>query len=157
MIDDVQRQGKRPLDILYLLSNSGTIIEAVFELEGAGTLEDEPSNRLPFVVLFSSELPPQMADVIFDLPASQIHVIHSPQAEELPQAAEPVVSYERPPEPVSPDQTFLPPPEPDQAELALSNFSAESAAQTGGMESTCLLYTSPSPRDRTRSRMPSSA
>ena len=24
-------------------------------------------------------------------------------------------------------------------------------------ESTCLLYTSPSPRDRTRSRMPSSA
>ena len=28
---------------------------------------------------------------------------------------------------------------------------------TGNLESTCLLYTSPSPRDRTRSRMPSSA
>ena len=27
----------------------------------------------------------------------------------------------------------------------------------GGIENTCLLYTSPSPRDRTRSRMPSSA
>ena len=27
----------------------------------------------------------------------------------------------------------------------------------GDMEITCLLYTSPSPRDRTRSRMPSSA
>jgi len=26
-----------------------------------------------------------------------------------------------------------------------------------GMEKSCLLYTSPSPRDRTRSRMPSSA
>ena len=26
-----------------------------------------------------------------------------------------------------------------------------------GLEQTCLLYTSPSPRDRTRSRMPSSA
>ena len=26
-----------------------------------------------------------------------------------------------------------------------------------GSDSTCLLYTSPSPRDRTRSRMPSSA
>lgn len=142
LIDDVQRQGKRPLDILYLLSNSGTIIEAVFELEGAGTLEDEPSNRLPFVVLFSSELPPQMADVIFDLPASQIHVIHSPQAEESPRAAEPVVSYERPPEPVSPDQTVLPPPEPDQAESALSNFPAESAAQTGGMESTLRVEVS---------------
>ena len=28
---------------------------------------------------------------------------------------------------------------------------------TGGPDYTCLLYTSPSPRDRTRSRMPSSA
>ena len=26
-----------------------------------------------------------------------------------------------------------------------------------GLSNTCLLYTSPSPRDRTRSRMPSSA
>ena len=29
--------------------------------------------------------------------------------------------------------------------------------ETGTALSTCLLYTSPSPRDRTRSRMPSSA
>ena len=32
-----------------------------------------------------------------------------------------------------------------------------SAGQTVGDVGTCLLYTSPSPRDRTRSRMPSSA
>jgi len=33
-----------------------------------------------------------------------------------------------------------------------------SVTETGrGKASTCLLYTSPSPRDRTRSRMPSSA
>ena len=31
------------------------------------------------------------------------------------------------------------------------------AATRGGDDETCLLYTSPSPRDRTRSRMPSSA
>ena len=31
------------------------------------------------------------------------------------------------------------------------------ARRTGGRRSSCLLYTSPSPRDRTRSRMPSSA
>ena len=29
--------------------------------------------------------------------------------------------------------------------------------QSGNRKYTCLLYTSPSPRDRTRSRMPSSA
>ena len=31
------------------------------------------------------------------------------------------------------------------------------ARDFGGQACTCLLYTSPSPRDRTRSRMPSSA
>ncbi len=97
LIDDIQRKGKRSSDVLYLLSNSGSILEAVFELEVAGTLDDEPSDRLPFVVLFSTELPPQMADVIFDLPANQVHVIYSPQVDPLPVAA-PVVSFERPPE-----------------------------------------------------------
>ena len=33
----------------------------------------------------------------------------------------------------------------------------ELAAPTNDINTTCLLYTSPSPRDRTRSRMPSSA
>ena len=36
--------------------------------------------------------------------------------------------------------------------MALSFYSARS-----GHDEACLLYTSPSPRDRTRSRMPSSA
>ena len=42
----------------------------------------------------------------------------------------------------------------------VSAASARAAAQCSGkfaMVNTCLLYTSPSPRDRTRSRMPSSA
>ena len=36
-------------------------------------------------------------------------------------------------------------------------ISMGACASTGGIFDTCLLYTSPSPRDRTRSRMPSSA
>ena len=38
-----------------------------------------------------------------------------------------------------------------------ADFIAEGVDQTRGWFYTCLLYTSPSPRDRTRSRMPSSA
>ena len=40
----------------------------------------------------------------------------------------------------------------DQAAISESH-----AAAIGGVTTICLLYTSPSPRDRTRSRMPSSA
>ena len=35
-------------------------------------------------------------------------------------------------------------------------LTVDAAAESGG-HNNCLLYTSPSPRDRTRSRMPSSA
>ena len=38
-----------------------------------------------------------------------------------------------------------------------NRFYATSNLVTGSRYVTCLLYTSPSPRDRTRSRMPSSA
>ena len=40
---------------------------------------------------------------------------------------------------------------PDQSGMEIKTFDRSS------LRSTCLLYTSPSPRDRTRSRMPSSA
>ena len=45
------------------------------------------------------------------------------------------------------------------AQLPINTASSEviTVAGTNGKGSTCLLYTSPSPRDRTRSRMPSSA
>ena len=39
----------------------------------------------------------------------------------------------------------------------VSQTAVDAAALFGGLVITCLLYTSPSPRDRTRSRMPSSA
>ena len=44
-------------------------------------------------------------------------------------------------------------------ELALNTYDAElyTLRSRPGIGTDCLLYTSPSPRDRTRSRMPSSA
>ena len=84
LIDDVQRRGKRPTDVLFILQNTGDILESLFELESAGTLDDEPSSRLPFYILFSSSLGPDTSDVLFDVPNSQIHLIHSPGPEKKP-------------------------------------------------------------------------
>ena len=47
--------------------------------------------------------------------------------------------------------------DPDKKEFAKSEFLARLDREGGNKVTTCLLYTSPSPRDRTRSRMPSSA
>jgi two-component system chemotaxis sensor kinase CheA len=84
LIDDVQRRGKRPTDVLFILQNTGDILESLFEIEAAGTLDDEPSSRLPFYILFSSSLGPETSDVLFDVPNSQIHLIHAPAPEKKP-------------------------------------------------------------------------
>ena len=44
-----------------------------------------------------------------------------------------------------------------QSNGLLEEGNGDQLKQTGNLLLTCLLYTSPSPRDRTRSRMPSSA
>lgn len=129
LIDDIQRQGKRPLDVLYLLSSSGNIIESVFELEAAGTLDDEPSNRLPFVILFSTELAPGVADVVFDLPANQIHVIHAPQPHPEPEKM--AIPVETPP----------PAPEPTPQPV-ITVTSPEPAPATGNTDSTLRVEVS---------------
>ena len=41
--------------------------------------------------------------------------------------------------------------------LEVAQHLGENGVRTIAMDSTCLLYTSPSPRDRQKSRMPSSA
>ena len=45
----------------------------------------------------------------------------------------------------------------DEIVSSLCNNTSGDGGQNPQIEGPCLLYTSPSPRDRTRSRMPSSA
>ena len=51
----------------------------------------------------------------------------------------------------------LPQPESQEHSFLVADFSKPQQLKTVISDWTCLLYTSPSPRDRTRSRMPSSA
>ena len=45
----------------------------------------------------------------------------------------------------------------EEAYLSAAGFETITVTDGAKVNETCLLYTSPSPRDRTRSRMPSSA
>ena len=79
-----------------------------------------------------------------DKPESVVPEVPKPAAE----AAKPAAAA--PPKP-RPKPKPKPPPEPPKAP------EDQAPPEDMSLPVTCLLYTSPSPRDRTRSRMPSSA
>ena len=75
LIHDIQRRGRNPLEVLNHLAKCGLILETAFDLDSAGTLDDEPSNRLLFDVLYATVLDGYSVAQILDVVPEQIHRI----------------------------------------------------------------------------------
>ena len=72
LIHDVQRQGKTPLDIISDLNEAGSIVESILDLDSAGFLDDEPSNRLLLRVLQATKVALEPLSIFLEIPARQI-------------------------------------------------------------------------------------
>jgi len=75
LIHDVQRQGRTPLEMLNRLMECGGILNTVFDLESAGTLEDEPSSQLMLDVLYTTALDSYSLAEISGLAPERVHAI----------------------------------------------------------------------------------
>jgi two-component system, chemotaxis family, sensor kinase CheA len=75
LIHDVQRLGKTPLEVFRSLIQCGTILETVFDLDSAGTLEDEPSNRLMLEVLYATVLESDIIGQVVEAPPERVRLI----------------------------------------------------------------------------------
>lgn len=75
LIHDIQRLGKTPLAVLKVLMAYGSILETAFDLESAGTLEDEPSNRLMLEVLYATPVEPELFPEILSVPLERVKLI----------------------------------------------------------------------------------
>ena len=53
----------------------GTILETVFDLDSAGTLDDEPSNQLMLEVLYATVLEPDLLEGLVDVPPERVRLI----------------------------------------------------------------------------------
>lgn len=90
LIDDVQRKGKKPISILEDLQGAGEIVGTSFDITTMGSLEDQPQNELPWLILFSTIIHPEHAEMLFDLDRNKIHLILEPGKEvERPTEAQP--------------------------------------------------------------------
>ena len=68
-----QRRGKTPLDVLNHLMKCGDILDTEFDLDSAGTLDDEPSNTLLLDVLYATVLDGYSLSQILDVLPERIH------------------------------------------------------------------------------------
>ena len=89
LINDIQRRGQTPLEVLNNLMKCGGILSTEFDLESAGTLDQEPSNTLLLDVLYATALDGYSLSQVLALRPEQIHHIANdgaPKPVRAPQA-----------------------------------------------------------------------
>jgi two-component system chemotaxis sensor kinase CheA len=75
LIHDIERRNKTPWEVFKDLIQCGTILETVFDMESAGTLDDEPSNQLMLEVLYATVLEPDLLQGVVDVPRERVRLI----------------------------------------------------------------------------------
>jgi two-component system chemotaxis sensor kinase CheA len=89
LIHDIQRRGKTPLDVLHHLMKCGDILNTEFDLDSAGTLDEEPTNGLLLDVLYVTALDGYSASQILDMPLGRMHQIAHDGAAKTLQSPQP--------------------------------------------------------------------
>jgi two-component system, chemotaxis family, sensor kinase CheA len=90
LIHDIQRRGQNPLEVLNNLMKCGDILTTEFNLDSAGTLDQEPSNTLLLDVLYTTALDGYSLSQVLDLRPERIHHITNDGAAKTLQASEAV-------------------------------------------------------------------
>lgn len=75
LIHDIQRRNKTPLEVMKQLESCGVILETRLDFESAGTLDDEPTNRLLFEVLYATVLESDLIGQLVEVPPGSIQLI----------------------------------------------------------------------------------
>jgi two-component system chemotaxis sensor kinase CheA len=75
LIHDVQRLSKSPWEVFKGLMQCGTILETVFDLDSAGTLDETTSNRLMLEVLYATVLEPDLIGQVVEVPPERVSLI----------------------------------------------------------------------------------
>ena len=117
LIHDVERLGKNPWEVFKSLIQCGTILETAFDLDSAGTLDDESSNRLLLEVLYATVLEPDLIGQVVEVPPERVNLIET-NGDSRRLGASPVPATRKPrakkakPEPAVPSAPAPEPPKP---------------------------------------------
>jgi two-component system, chemotaxis family, sensor kinase CheA len=140
LIHDIQRRGQNPLEVLNNLMKCGDILNTEFDLDSAGTLDQEPSNTLLLDVLYATALDEYSLSQVLELKSERIHCIANDGVAKTLQAPEAVNTGSSAPSEVTDALAaaplFSPAPDEEHAEGVSKPLHA---AQTSQAETTVRL------------------
>ena len=87
MIADIQLKDKTPLGVINSLLNSGTILDSKVDISTVGPLDDNTPVAIPFLILFSTIIEPDMAPALVDLAADKVTMITPEMITDAPEDA----------------------------------------------------------------------
>jgi two-component system, chemotaxis family, sensor kinase CheA len=132
LIHDIQRRNKTPLEVFKKLIDCGTILHTLLDVESAGTLEDEPSNKLLLEVLYATVLEPDLIGSLLEVPLERVLLIQKNGAEMplagKPDAPGPVSDIAPPPPPASVPEPLPVPASPPEVAKAPDGVPSERIA-----------------------------
>ncbi|MBS1825943.1 MAG: chemotaxis protein CheW [Acidobacteria bacterium] len=77
LIHDIQRNGKTPLEVFRKLDQFGSVMEMMLDIDSAGTLDDEPVNKLLLEVLYATPLDTDLIREVVHVPAERIQKVEA--------------------------------------------------------------------------------
>jgi two-component system chemotaxis sensor kinase CheA len=73
LIHDVHAQKKTPLDVIKAMESSGLIVDSKVDVAAVGDLDAPPTNKIPFFVLYSTIVEPDIISYLFAISPDRIH------------------------------------------------------------------------------------
>src|SRR5580704_6730282 len=136
LIHDVERRDKTPWEVFKDLIKCGTILETVFDVDSAGTLDDEPSNQLMLEVLYATVLEPDLLEGVVDVPRERVRLIEKNGA----------IRSLASPTPIPPRQAEMPAPHVEAQAVAFVAEQPPVAAETRAKTAAPLSQSDPTIR-----------
>jgi len=127
LIHDIQRRGKTPWQAFKRLIQWGTILDTFYDLDSAGSLDDEPSSRLILEVLYATPLALDGIGEVVDVPLERIRLIEENSFTKLSPGPAEEAAAAAPPAPALPS-----PPAAMPAEAACKNVPATPGSASPG-------------------------
>lgn len=75
LIHDVHARKKTPLDVIATMESSGLLLDCKMDLPAVGDLDDPIINKIPFFVLFSTIVEPDVISYLFAIDQNRIHLV----------------------------------------------------------------------------------